>query len=429
MPGKIIQKLSKIKVSNPVILLDEIDKMASDFRGDPSAALLEVLDPEQNKNFNDHYLDVDYDLSDVMFIATANSMNIPAPLLDRMEVIRLSGYTEDEKLNIAENHLLPKQMKLTGLKKNELIIDPIAITSIIRHYTLEAGVRNLERELAKICRKVVKKHLEEDQKNSKTSISRENLEDYLGVVKYCYYHPENEDKIGLVNGLAWTEVGGEMLTVESVFLKGKGKVTLTGKLGEVMQESIQAALTVVRSRCDALNIAPNFFEEHDIHIHVPEGATPKDGPSAGITVCTALLSSATSSQRNPLEMPSDQNFRPPSFVFGYNNYLQQNRPPPLPAHYYTFDHNVFQNDTAQYQPASPPPTPPLPNPAPPVAALPQSPPPTPPLPTPASSPETNNVTIGGKYKSKKHHRYTKRRRHRTVSTRALRTKSRRIRRR
>lgn len=294
MPGKIIQKLSKIKVSNPVILLDEIDKMASDFRGDPSAALLEVLDPEQNKNFNDHYLDVDYDLSDVMFIATANSMNIPAPLLDRMEVIRLSGYTEDEKLNIAENHLLPKQMKLTGLKKNELIIDPIAITSIIRHYTLEAGVRNLERELAKICRKVVKKHLEEDQKNSKTSISRENLEDYLGVVKYRYYHPENEDKIGLVNGLAWTEVGGEMLTVESVFLKGKGKVTLTGKLGEVMQESIQAALTVVRSRCDALNIAPNFFEEHDMHIHVPEGATPKDGPSAGITVCTALLSSVMS---------------------------------------------------------------------------------------------------------------------------------------
>jgi ATP-dependent Lon protease len=291
MPGKIIQKLSKIKVSNPVILLDEIDKMASDFRGDPSAALLEVLDPEQNKNFNDHYLDVDYDLSDVMFIATANSMNIPAPLLDRMEVIRLSGYTEDEKLNIAEQHLLPKQMKLTGLKKGELTLDSAAIVSIIRHYTLEAGVRNLERELAKICRKIVKKHLEQDQKNPTTAITPDNLEDYLGVVKYRYYHPENEDKIGLVNGLAWTEVGGEMLTIESVFVKGKGKLTLTGKLGEVMQESIQAALTVVRSRCDLLNIAPKFFEEHDIHIHVPQGATPKDGPSAGITVCTALLSS------------------------------------------------------------------------------------------------------------------------------------------
>jgi ATP-dependent Lon protease len=289
MPGKIIQKITKAQVTNPVILLDEIDKMANDFRGDPAEALLEVLDPEQNQSFNDHYLDIDFDLSDVMFIATANSMNIPVALLDRMEVIKLAGYTEDEKLSIAKDYLLPKQINLNGLKKRELTIDEASLLYIIRHYTLEAGVRNLERELAKICRKVVKRHLT-DLNKKETQISVESLDDYLGVLRHRYYHPENAARVGLVNGLAWTEVGGEMLVIEAVVMPGKGKITLTGKLGEVMQESIQAALSVIRSRAESLMLPPAFFDEHDIHVHVPEGATPKDGPSAGITMCIALLS-------------------------------------------------------------------------------------------------------------------------------------------
>lgn len=296
LPGKIIQKISKVKVKNPLFLLDEIDKMAMDFRGDPASALLEVLDPEQNKTFNDHYLEVDYDLSDVMFVTTANSLNIPAPLLDRMEVIRLSGYTEDEKLNIAKQYLVPKEIKENGLLPNELAITDHAIIDIIRYYTREAGVRNLEREISKLCRKTVKDLLLTKSKTEskvQNTVDADNLEQYLGVRRYRFGKAEEQDQVGQVTGLAWTEVGGEILTIETMVVPGKGKVTSTGKLGEVMQESIQAALTVVRSRSQALGIQDDFYEKHDIHVHVPEGATPKDGPSAGIGMCTALVSVLT----------------------------------------------------------------------------------------------------------------------------------------
>ncbi|PHM47801.1 endopeptidase La [Xenorhabdus miraniensis] len=292
MPGKLIQKMSKIGVKNPLFLLDEIDKMSSDVRGDPAAALLEVLDPEQNVTFNDHYLEVDYDLSDVMFVATSNSMNIPAPLLDRMEVIRLSGYTEDEKLNIAKRHLLPKQTERNALKKGELTIDDGAILGIIRYYTREAGVRSLEREISKLCRKAVKALLM-DKKLKHIEINAGNLKDYLGVQRVDYGRADTENRVGQVTGLAWTEVGGDLLTVETASVPGKGKLTYTGSLGEVMQESIQAALTVVRARADKLGISSDFHEKRDIHVHVPEGATPKDGPSAGIAMCTALVSCLT----------------------------------------------------------------------------------------------------------------------------------------
>ncbi|MDC9595939.1 endopeptidase La [Xenorhabdus anantnagensis] len=292
MPGKLIQKMSKIGVKNPLFLLDEIDKMSSDMRGDPASALLEVLDPEQNVAFNDHYLEVDYDLSDVMFVATSNSMNIPAPLLDRMEVIRLSGYTEDEKLNIAKRHLLPKQIERNALKKGELTIDDGAILGIIRYYTREAGVRSLEREISKLCRKAVKTLLM-DKKLKHIEINAENLKDYLGVQRVDYGRADTENRVGQVTGLAWTEVGGDLLTIETASVPGKGKLTYTGSLGEVMQESIQAALTVVRARADKLGISSDFHEKRDIHVHVPEGATPKDGPSAGIGMCTALVSCLT----------------------------------------------------------------------------------------------------------------------------------------
>ncbi|MCS5711725.1 endopeptidase La [Candidatus Berkiella aquae] len=292
MPGKILQKLAKTSVRNPLFLLDEIDKMAMDFRGDPAAALLEVLDPEQNNTFNDHYLEVDYDLSDVMFVATANSLNIPPPLLDRMEVIRLPGYTEDEKMHIAEKYLIPKQMHDNGLSSDELVIDRKGILNVIRYYTREAGVRNLEREFSKIARKVVKEILM--NKELKTVvIDEENIENYLGVKRYRFGLAEEHDQVGQVTGLAWTEVGGDILTIEAIAVPGKGKTTSTGKLGEVMQESIQAAMSVVRSRAKALGISPDFYEKLDIHIHVPEGATPKDGPSAGIGMCTALVSVLT----------------------------------------------------------------------------------------------------------------------------------------
>ncbi|MGJ0577324.1 endopeptidase La [Xenorhabdus bovienii] len=292
MPGKLVQKMSKIGVKNPLFLLDEIDKMSSDMRGDPASALLEVLDPEQNVAFNDHYLEVDYDLSDVMFVATSNSMNIPAPLLDRMEVIRLSGYTEDEKLNIAKRHLLPKQIERNALKKGELAIDDGAILGIIRYYTREAGVRNLEREISKLCRKAVKALLM-DKQLKHIEINADNLKNYLGVQRVDYGRADTENRVGQVTGLAWTEVGGELLTIETASVPGKGKLTYTGSLGEVMQESIQAALTVVRARADKLGISPDFHEKRDIHVHVPEGATPKDGPSAGIAMCTALVSCLT----------------------------------------------------------------------------------------------------------------------------------------
>ncbi|CDH06918.1 DNA-binding ATP-dependent protease La; heat shock K-protein [Xenorhabdus bovienii str. oregonense] len=292
MPGKLVQKMSKIGVKNPLFLLDEIDKMSSDMRGDPASALLEVLDPEQNVTFNDHYLEVDYDLSDVMFVATSNSMNIPAPLLDRMEVIRLSGYTEDEKLNIAKRHLLPKQVERNALKKGELAIDDGAILGIIRYYTREAGVRNLEREISKLCRKAVKALLM-DKQLKHIEINADNLKNYLGVQRVDYGRADTENRVGQVTGLAWTEVGGELLTIETASVPGKGKLTYTGSLGEVMQESIQAALTVVRARADKLGISSDFHEKRDIHVHVPEGATPKDGPSAGIAMCTALVSCLT----------------------------------------------------------------------------------------------------------------------------------------
>jgi len=292
LPGKIVQNMAKVEVRNPLFLLDEIDKMAMDFRGDPSSALLEVLDPEQNSTFSDHYLEVDFDLSDVMFVATANTMNIPAPLLDRMEVIRLPGYTEEEKLNIALRYLVPKQMKANGLKESELEIGEDAVRGVIRHYTREAGVRNLEREIAKICRKVVKELLLEPR-DSKLVVDFDSLEDYLGVRRFRYGRAEETDQVGQVTGLAWTEVGGELLTIEATTVPGKGKLTHTGKLGDVMQESIQAAMTVVRSRAASLGIAPDFYQTRDFHVHVPEGATPKDGPSAGIGMCTALVSALT----------------------------------------------------------------------------------------------------------------------------------------
>ncbi|AFO51201.1 endopeptidase La [Pseudomonas alloputida] len=291
MPGRLIQKMTKVGVRNPLFLLDEIDKMGSDMRGDPASALLEVLDPEQNHNFNDHYLEVDYDLSDVMFLCTSNSMNIPPALLDRMEVIRLPGYTEDEKINIAVKYLVPKQVKANGLKKEELEVDISAIRDIIRYYTREAGVRGLERQIAKVCRKVVKEHT--GQKQVKVKVASEQLEHLLGVRKFRYGLAEQQDQIGQVTGLAWTQVGGELLTIEAVVIPGKGQLIKTGSLGDVMVESITAAQTVVRSRARSLGIAADFHEKHDVHIHMPEGATPKDGPSAGIGMCTALVSALT----------------------------------------------------------------------------------------------------------------------------------------
>lgn len=292
MPGKIIQNLAKVKTGNPLFMLDEVDKMSMDFRGDPSSALLEVLDPEQNNTFGDHYLEVEYDLSDVMFIATANTLNIPSPLLDRMEVIRISGYTEQEKVEIAHRYLLPKQYRNNGLKEKEITIEESVIHDIIAYYTREAGVRNLEREISKICRKVVKELLLDKGLKHVTATS-ENLDQYLGVRRFRKSGIEKENKIGQVTGLAWTEVGGELLTIETVVMPGKGKHVFTGKLGDVMQESISAAISVVRSRSRQWGIDPDFHQKQDVHIHVPEGATPKDGPSAGIGMCTAIVSALT----------------------------------------------------------------------------------------------------------------------------------------
>ncbi|WP_455942551.1 endopeptidase La [Neisseria sp.] len=306
MPGKILQNMAKAGVKNPLFLLDEIDKMGSDFRGDPASALLEVLDPEQNNKFADHYAEVDYDLSDVMFIATSNSLNIPTPLLDRMEIIRLSGYTEDEKINIAMQYLVPKQMKRNGVKEGELVVDESAVRDIIRYYTREAGVRSLDREIAKICRKVVMQvTLNEDKKKASKSktvskakpkaikVTEKNLHDYLGVRRFDYGVAESENRIGQVTGLAWTEVGGELLTVEAVALPGKGTIQCTGQLGDVMKESVSAAWSVVRSRAESVGLTPDFYEKKDIHVHVPEGATPKDGPSAGIAMTLAMVSAFT----------------------------------------------------------------------------------------------------------------------------------------
>ena len=289
MPGKILQKMSKVGVKNPLFLLDEIDKIGADYRGDPSSALLEVLDPEQNHTFNDHYLEVDYDLSDVMFVCTANSLDIPGPLLDRMEIIRLPGYTEDEKLSIAKNYLVPKQLKNNGLDDSEIIFEDSGILDAIRYFTREAGVRALEREIAKICRKTIKK-IADLKRKTKQKITTKNIEDFLGVKKFDFGEAKEKDRIGQVTGLAWTQVGGELLTIEASAFKGKGKIIKTGKLGDVMQESIQAAISVVRSRSEGLGINPDFHEINDIHIHVPEGATPKDGPSAGIGMVTAVTS-------------------------------------------------------------------------------------------------------------------------------------------
>ena len=306
MPGKILQNMAKAGVKNPLFLLDEIDKLGSDFRGDPASALLEVLDPEQNNKFADHYAEVDYDLSDVMFIATSNSLNIPTPLLDRMEIIRLSGYTEDEKINIAMQYLVPKQMKRNGVKEGELVVEESAVRDIIRYYTREAGVRSLDREIAKICRKVVmqitlnedKKRSSETKKTSKAKpkavkVNEKNLHDYLGVRRFDYGVAESENRIGQVTGLAWTEVGGELLTVEAVALPGKGVIQCTGQLGDVMKESVSAAWSVVRSRAESVGLSPDFYEKKDIHVHVPEGATPKDGPSAGIAITLAMVSAFT----------------------------------------------------------------------------------------------------------------------------------------
>ncbi|HEY8010963.1 MAG TPA: endopeptidase La [Rudaea sp.] len=300
MPGRLIQNLNKIGTKNPLFVLDEIDKMSMDFRGDPSSALLEVLDPEQNHTFNDHYLEVDFDLSEIMFIATANSLNIPSPLLDRMEVIRIPGYTEEEKINIAQRYLMSKQIKANGLRAEEIHVAESAVRDMIRYYTRESGVRNLERELAKICRKVVKeltlaadKNKGKKAKRGKANISSKNLEHYLGVRKFTFGRAELQNEVGLVTGLAWTQVGGDLLSIEATVVPGKGKLIHTGQLGEVMQESIHAALSVVRARTDRLGIDPDFHQKYDIHIHVPEGATPKDGPSAGIAMCTALVSALT----------------------------------------------------------------------------------------------------------------------------------------
>ena len=292
MPGKILQNLAKVKTRNPMFLLDEIDKMAADFRGDPASALLEVLDPEQNHTFSDHYLEVDFDLSDVMFVATANTMNIPPALLDRMEVIRIAGYTEDEKINIAMRYLIPKQIKNNGLKEREIDISESAVRDIIRYYSREAGVRSLEREISKICRKVVKDLLLNPRK-AIVEVNSEVLDKYLGVKRFHYGLAEEKDQVGQVTGLAWTEVGGELLTIETAVIPGKGKHSATGKLGEVMKESIEAAMTVVRSRSEILGIDNELFQNNDIHIHVPEGATPKDGPSAGVGMCTAIISALT----------------------------------------------------------------------------------------------------------------------------------------
>ena len=292
MPGKIIQSMSKVGKKNPLFLLDEIDKMAMDFRGDPASALLEVLDPEQNSSFGDHYLEVEYDLSEVMFMTTANSTHIPPALLDRMEVIRLSGYTEDEKVNIARQYLLPKQIERNGLKPEEIMLSDPAIRDIIRHYTREAGVRNLEREMASICRKVVKQLLLKKQQK-RASVTPAKLEKLIGVQRYRFGSAEDEDRVGQVTGLAWTEVGGELLTIEAAIMPGKGKASHTGQLGDVMKESIEAAMTVVRSRSQILGIKPDFYQANDFHVHVPEGATPKDGPSAGVAMCTAVVSALT----------------------------------------------------------------------------------------------------------------------------------------
>jgi ATP-dependent Lon protease len=289
MPGRVVQNMAKVGTRNPLFMLDELDKMSMDFRGDPSSALLEVLDPEQNNSFNDHYLEVDFDLSEVMFVATANSLNIPPALLDRLEVIRIPGYTEDEKLNIATKYLVPKQMEQHGLKEKEIKISKGVLTDIVRYYTRESGVRNLEREIAKICRKSVKQlALNPDKKL--INVTSKNLDDYLGVKRFRYGVVDEKDEIGQVTGLAWTEVGGELLRIESTLMPGKGRLTQTGQLGDVMQESVQAAMTVVRSRAAQLGIDPGFHQNFDAHIHVPEGATPKDGPSAGIAMCTALVS-------------------------------------------------------------------------------------------------------------------------------------------
>jgi len=292
MPGKIIQKLSKVETKNPLFLLDEIDKMGMDHRGDPASALLEVLDPEQNNTFSDHYLEVDFDLSEVMFVCTANSLNIPRPLLDRMEIIRIPGYIEDEKLSIAKQYLIPKQLERNGLDEKEVQLSDPSILDIVRHYTREAGVRGLERQIAKIFRKSVKERVLADSKKLKSSINitPKNLEKYCGVPKFTFGQADIENIVGKVSGLAWTEVGGELLTIETSYVPGKGRVIKTGSLGDVMQESIQAALTVVRSRSEKLGISADVYEKYDVHIHVPDGATPKDGPSAGVGMCTALIS-------------------------------------------------------------------------------------------------------------------------------------------
>jgi ATP-dependent Lon protease len=292
MPGKIVQNLGKVGVRNPLFLFDEVDKMSMDFRGDPSSALLEVLDPEQNATFADHYLEVDFDVSDVMFVCTANTLNIPAPLLDRMEVIRIPGYTEDEKLNIARNYLVKKQLKANGLNDKELAIADSSIRDIIRYYTRESGVRNLEREIAKICRKVVK-NLLLTPRDKQLHIVPKGLQKYLGVRRHRYGRAEEKDQVGQVTGLAWTEVGGELLTIEATVVPGKGKHIHTGQLGDIMLESIQAATTVIRSRAEVLGIKEDFYQNFDLHFHLPEGATPKDGPSAGVGMCTALVSSLT----------------------------------------------------------------------------------------------------------------------------------------
>jgi ATP-dependent Lon protease len=291
MPGKIIQGMKKAKSSNPLFLLDEVDKLGQDWRGDPSSALLEVLDPEQNSSFNDHYLEIDYDLSDVMFVTTANTLRMPQPLMDRMEIIRLPGYTEDEKVEIAKRHLIPKQVKANGLKKSEWSITPEALRDLIRYYTREAGVRNLERELANLARKSIKDIL--IKKRKKIVVSRRNLEKYAGVKRFRYGEVEETDLVGVTTGLAWTEVGGELLSIEAVLLPGKGRVTATGKLGDVMKESVQAAESYVKSRNIAFGIIPTLFEKKDIHVHVPEGATPKDGPSAGVAMVTSIVSVLT----------------------------------------------------------------------------------------------------------------------------------------